>query len=138
MDLSKYDTNKAANTGRFMHLEFLGEPLYTDDKQKVGLFVKGTASAEFKGREKKLREAQLERVRLGRNGKVRGLSLADEEQRELYASLVTSYVNVTLDGKKLPESADLQTTIGLFERFRWLQEQVMAFVEDEANFLGES
>lgn len=136
MDLSKYDTSEAANRGRFMHLEFQGTPLL-EGGERVGLYVKGMSSAEFKAGEKRLRERQLERVRVNRSGKVKGIQHSDEDTRELYASLVVGYVHLSVDGKPLPEKAEMRTTLALFERFRWVYDQVVAFVDDEANFLGE-
>tara|TARA_R100001510_G_scaffold21218_1_gene18525 strand:- start:2275 stop:2712 length:438 start_codon:yes stop_codon:yes gene_type:complete len=145
MDLSKFDSTQASNVGKFLHLlhPATGAKLMTDpdgdaQPEPIGFTVKGPTSTEFKGREKRLKQKRLETVKVGRGGKIKGLQGSEEDQRELYAACVTSYINCVLDGKPMPEAADVATTVGLFERIPSFEEQVIEFVDDEANWLGES
>jgi len=133
MDLSKFDTSTASESGRFLHLEFDGEKLY-EDREPCGLRVLGPTSSTYKRIEKQLEKARMERIRIQRGGKVKGLS---GDNDELYASLVTEYVNLTLEGQPLsnPTPSDVQA---LFDRFPFIRDQVIAFVDDDANWLGES
>lgn len=141
MSLSKYDTRRASDEGRFLHLEFDGRKLLTEDDgpdgkpKQMGLMVKGSNSSDFRRREKDLQAQRQERVRLKKGGRIGGLDDMQSAQRELYAAMVTEYVNLGDEWDGLDPT--LQNTLLLFERFPWVEEQVIDFVENEANFLGE-
>lgn len=146
MDLSKFDTTKAANTGKFLHLSFSGKKLYFCDAngedikdRPIGFQVKGVASNEFKGRTAALRKERVARAQVTRSGKIKGLEGVEDEQRELYASCVTGFVNFKLDGKEMDTiSPTAPIVVAILDRFPAWEDQLVDFVTDEANWLGEN
>lgn len=139
MDLTKYDLVPASNEGRFLHLFTpLGEKLLTEDGEPIGLTVKGADSDDYKLREKKRDAARLEKVRVKRNGAISGLGGAEEDQRELHASAVVQYHNIVVDGEQWTMAPSVEQTSKLFRRFSWIERQVIEFIQDEENWLGES
>lgn len=139
MDLSKYDTTEKANKGVFLHLAFGGESLRMEGGDEIGLMVKGSTSTDFKNRLKGIQKARTERLRLKKNGRVKGLEGSDIEQRELYASAVSEYVNILVDGDDWGVApVTIARTVELFDRFGWIEDQVIEFVDDDENYLGES
>lgn len=147
MDFSKFDTTVASNTGKFLQLEIPDEhgnwrkavttPEDGSDPEPIGLMVKGPTSTEFKGREKALRSKRLEKVKVTRRGQIKGMGGSDDDQRELYAAMVTSFVKIPLDNQVLDGPAKLEEVLAFFDRFRWVEDQVVEFIDDDANWLGE-
>jgi len=55
-------------------------------------------------------------------------SLADS-----YAACTVAWVNVIVDGAELP--CTRENALALYQRFRWLANQIAEFMQDRANFL---
>ena len=136
MDLNKFDTSKLAEEGMFLQLEFNGEKLKTEAGEAIGLMVKGSTSADFKSRTRAITKARTERIRMKKNGQIKGLGKEDDENSELYASAVSGYVHIEVDGEVLTD-VSIKKTLSLFDQFGWIQDQVIEFVDDDANFVGE-
>lgn len=136
MDLIKFDTREKAEEGVFLQLEFDGVKLTTDDGEAIGLMVKGSNSGDFKNRVRGIEKARATRIRLKKNGQIKGLGKEGDENSELYASAVCGYVHIKVNDEDWTEP-NIKKTMGLFELFGWIEDQVVEFVDDDANFLGE-
>lgn len=145
MDFSKFDTKTASDRGRFLHLTSpeTGEKLYdetlTDPEtgSKVGLWIYGPTSERYKAQDKKMRDAKMERLRIKRGGRIKGLSGGEDDDRRLYASLVFKTVGIswgTLDGV---QEVDVEAVEKLFDRFPFIEDQAKDFVDEDANWMGE-
>jgi len=138
MDLSKFDLSGASEQGAFLHLSFAGEKLYTEGKEPVGLRLYGPESRRYKDAERRVKKERMDRVRVGRGGRVRGLGDTTMDERELLAAVVYEYVNIEVDGETLPAGATKDQTLALFERFGWIEDQVADLIDDDNAWLGES
>jgi len=57
----------------------------------------------------------------------------NRENLEILAELITGWAGIVVDGSEIPYTKD--NAIQLFERFKWIKEQVDEFVGDRLNFL---
>ena len=140
MDLAKFDTVKASETGAFMHLEWDGKKLYTEEepKEAVGLWLRGPDSKAARAAERKLSDDKTRRVKVGRGNRVKdfmGAEESAERETEVAAAYVIRFQNIVVDGVSW-DGQEATKTVELFQRFPWIQRQVEEFTSDEANILG--
>jgi len=135
MDLSKFDTVKAATQGAFLHLEFDGKLLY-DEKthEPVGLFCLGSDSQAYQNSKHKQQDSRIGRARIGRGGRMKNIKAeeTDYEALQLVAGVVTGLRCIESSGVPLEFSYD--NVVALFERFPWILEQADEFIHDRSNF----
>lgn len=124
MDLSRFDTKKAADEGFRLQLKDpLGQP--TD----IVIVVKGADSEQFQAAKVEALRRQAEQP------KKRGVDYEriEAELIDLLVAVTVAWENVQLDGEALACTQD--NARKLYRRFPWIREQVDAAIYDRANFI---
>jgi predicted glycosyl hydrolase (DUF1957 family) len=138
MDLGNLDFSKQAEEGAWLHLEHptTGDPLETEGSP-VRVLLLGRDSAAYRKAAHKAQDARLKAAARGAAG-ARGLTaeVLERESIRVLAACVVDWEGIVVDGEALEYSH--AAAVELLERFDWIKQQVDAFVEDRANFLGES
>lgn len=141
MDLSKYDTT-LADEGIFVHLRAPDGELITtegEDRLPVGFRVLGATSKKFKRLQKEMKAERAKNITTTRSGHIKGLEGAEEANRELYANMVVSFVNFVLEKRDYSnETPTVGMVLQIWDRFPWMENQVVDAVEDETRFMGKS
>lgn len=136
MDLSALDVKKAAGNAvvcGFRH-PVTDAPLKTDDDKPIGVSVLGADSDRYQELSRSRGNARLkETMKKGAKANITTESI-DADALAILVGVTTEVHNVVIDGKKYANSpADIRE---MYEKLPWAREQVQAFVEDRANFLG--
>lgn len=138
MDLSNLDVTPASEAGKFVALhDPAGRPIKGKDGGKVGFWVRGANSADYKRRERAMNQKRQENTQWKRGKPRIDIDAVVEDQRELTASAVFKCNGIVVDGKEWPEQPATADVVALFKRFAWIELQVSEFIADDANWLGE-
>lgn len=137
MDLSQFDTEKAAEQGALCHLvnPATNEKLYQDDKSPVGIQVHGSDSSKYRKAQRTLNNKRLENQFKKRSQKIT-MEQLEEDSLELLVAVTVGWQGIVVDGEPLEFSE--KNCRELYTRFTWIREQVDEFVTDRSNFLGNS
>ena len=129
MDLSKFDTSAANETGVSLTLvdPSTGEDLANDGK-KTKIWLVGKDSKEF--RAFKMEQANKYRQKQPTPAQNERMSI------EVLVRCTRRLENVLVDGVVLEHS--FETTFDLYKRFGFIKDQVDEFIVDNNNFLGNS
>jgi len=132
MDLTSLDTTAHAQAGADLTLDHPA----TGDPTDITITLLGADSEDFRKEKRRLEHARNSRIRRARSRRAVeevAMDTTPEENAALLASCVTGWKGMVEDGKKIPFSASAATRI--FLKYRWISEQVDAFVGDRGNFL---
>jgi len=129
LDLGNLDTVETAEKGATL------EVMHPTDNVPLGIAITlaGADSDLYQKTQNRTINKRAKRFRPGQS-----LSFTVEEQEEntlnLLATCTLGWEGVVVDGEPLPYSKE--NAKELYRRFRWLREQVDAFIGDRANFLS--
>jgi len=138
MDLTLLDTSSAADEGAELQLVSpVDETVLRDDKtgEAVSIRLLGSDSKDFMKISQKIQDKRLQK-RFSK-GKVKMTAAElDADAMELLIACTKSWKHIVIDKQPLPFN---ETNVRmLYDRFPWIREQVDTFINDRANFLGES
>lgn len=137
MELSQFDICASASEPAFLQLvnPFTNEELH-DEEGPVGLWLLGADSVEYQNVRKRHQNRRL--ARSTKKGRVEPVTVEEIQAETIEAlSFVTVGIeNLTLDGKPLEPTPHNARRI--YERFDWVREQAVEFVEDRRARLGNS
>jgi hypothetical protein len=124
MDLKKYDTITACDSGAEMELK---DPI-TGDGLDAFITLAGVDSAAF-------RKAQDDCASARIRNQVNTISIKDIRKENIYslASCTLAWRGIEEGGTPIPFSK--QAVIDLYTRYPWVFEQVNAFIGNRANYL---
>lgn len=132
MDLSNFDTTAAAQAGAKLELKAPnGDPLLQDDGAPVTITLLGRDSDVWRRAER----AALDRRVNTRKKTVQSADL-ERDALEALVAVTVGWSGIVLDGNAL--DCTPPNVRRVYERFRWVREQVDEFVGDRANFLPAS
>lgn len=137
MDLSSLSPSEDARPLHLLH-PLTEEPLYADDEAQSGpfiVYVHGSDSKVFEKVKHRIANRRIGKVDAAKN-KVRGLtaeSVAGED-REMLVACIEGW-EIVVNGEHAP--SDKETIARILDSYPWIGEQVNAFIQDRANFLGE-
>lgn len=139
MDLSKLDTVAACDEGADLELTHpITGAVLTDEKTGEAVSIKliGADSKEYQSLTHKAQTKRLNK-RLSRGGVVKMTAEElDADALELLVHCTKGWKHVLVDGKELVFNET--NARQLYTRFPWIRDQVSDFVQERANFLGES
>lgn len=142
MDLLSLDVSPTANEGRALHLLHPAErtPLFGADKGPVTITLLGKDSDVFIKAERIIRNKRMEAMKKG------GKHSAAEEDQEAWETLARcttgwqgipqGWIDGTADAS--PAEFSYASAVKLYQRMRWVKEQVDEFVGTRENFLKAS
>lgn len=142
MELSKLDgeLNLAAAAEKGAVLELMDprtnetEPLLDDDGKPVTITLLGSDSATY---QRAFAEAMKSRkmLKVKRGGVQIDFEQTERDQIDLLAACTTAW-DFTKNGE--PYACTRANAAQLYTKQKWIRDQVRAFVDDRANFLGEA
>lgn len=146
MGLEKLATRKTSSNAVPLHVKFDGEKQYEGSPEDVAakskpvrIFLIGQDSAEYSAVRQKLSNKALNKMaKAGGPGKKGAVSAEqlEEDKLELAVAATKNWENVVWEGQTLPFSPENVRKV--YQECPWLLEQVEEFVNDRANFLGNS
>lgn len=133
-DLSSLDTSKIADEGAKLHLRHpvTDKPLYVDGDslRPITITLLGADGDRFNESRREIIDQRLAKAQDQRRPDLR---LAEDAAIEHLASITVDFENIFLDGK--PVNFSTANARKLYERLKWVREQVERFVHNRANFL---
>lgn len=105
-----------------------GEPLLGDDGENVFIELYGKDSDQYRKAQRSISDRRLK----SRSGSMTAERL-EAEANEVLAHCVADW-NIVVGGE-VPECT-FKNARDMFNRFKWLKEQVDEFIAERANFLG--
>jgi hypothetical protein len=131
VDLSDFDLAKGAESGADLALRnpVTDEPLLTEDGAQITIRLVGMDSGAYRRALHQIQNRKLGRLT---RGKSPSMELVERDELELLAACTVGWSGVVVDGAPLEFSA--QNAVSLYERFRWIKEQVDAYIGDRENF----
>ena len=125
MDLKQFDVAATAEKGVYLVLE---HPV-TGEELDAKIKLIGRDSSRFRN---KMRDIAQKAAAAGKKRKTVDLEKADREGAELLAACTLGWVGIEEEGKPVPFSE--AEAVRLYTDYRWIREQVDAFIADRANF----
>lgn len=107
------------------------EPLLTDKKEKVGIYVYGTASEQYRDA-----VSAMQRRALARGKKQVSVEVMKDEAVALLVAVSEKALNLEYAGKPV-NSPESFRSLYADPQFSWLKEQVDTAVGETANFLAQ-
>jgi hypothetical protein len=135
MDLTKLDTRRASDEGARLHLVWEGRPLMDGD-QPVTITVLGQDSKIYEREHHRITGQRIGSRRRALNGSPEVSEKAEQEAIDLLAACTVSWENIALNGS--PLECTWQNARDLYMQFKWIREQVDAFIHDRSEYLGKS
>lgn len=113
----------------------LVNPVNNTPIEGVTITLMGADSKEYQALRRKLQNARLRNVTS--RGKMRVTSEEiEDEALQLIVAATKGWTGVVIEGVEQPFT--MENAKSLFTRFPWIREQVDEFINDRANFLGNS
>lgn len=127
MDLAQYDITEKAERGADLVLAHpvTGEPL------DAVITLVGHDSAAYRN---KLRDFAQQQISKGKGKPKLDLDASEKQAAELLAACTIGWSNIDEGGKAIPFSRE--ACIDVYRKYRWIREQVDAFVGDRGNFFA--
>lgn len=140
MKLSQFTANRAETATLHVEDPVSGEPLYNDPEAKehpVRITLLGIDSDKYKSVQRRLTDQKLARqLKQGRKFRLNAADL-ETDQLELLVACTVKWEGLTDDSGQALECLPVNVR-AFYAGCDWLREQVSAFVNDRANFLGNS
>lgn len=135
-DLSKLSSAESAEQGAVMEVRHpeTGEPLMAEDGSPVTITLAGEDSSAYR---RALHASQNRRFQRGNLAKIKAEELHNDNL-EILAACTLAWSNLAYAGEELPCTKHNALRLYRDEGFRWLVEQVDAFVKDRSHFLPKS
>lgn len=137
MDLNKYDSKAAATKGAFLHLEYEGKKLMTEEGEPIGMTMLGSDSPEYQQHMYKQSDARIAKASVTRRGRIKNVKTEATAQDgiELNARVTTELHHIVVEDVEI--ECTFENVVKLLNRFPWISEQADDFVNERSNFLGE-
>src|SRR5262245_42075614 len=135
MDLSSYDTTgKEEPRGKLNLIDLDGKPMIDEDSgEPVTITLVGLDSKEYIQAVQDNQTRRLNAARNRRNVKITGSDL-DNDALAVQIACTKDWSHIIWQGKEL-ECIPANVRM-VYERLRFIRDQVAEFIEDRANFLG--
>lgn len=131
MDLKNLNTTTSGETGAWLHLRHpsTDELLFSDDKEKKPMRIElcGADSKRF-------RKINAQLVRKMQGKKKQTSDDIEDGVTEQLVGVTLGWQNIIMDGKEV--IFDQLAANDIYSEYRWIREQVAAFVSDRSNFLA--
>jgi hypothetical protein len=129
LDLATFDTKTKAEQGETLVLRHpeTFEPMKEEDGAEIWIRLAGPESTYYQTASRASTNRRLQRRQFR--------ATADElehERIELLAACTLAWSGIVVHGERL--GCSTETAKRLYREFRWLREQVDAFIEDRGNF----
>lgn len=135
LDLSDFDVDEKKIDGVAMTLEnpVTNEPFVDKDSgEPLTITLVGQDSAEFKRKQHEINRRMVA-AQAGRGRPKVDLEAMEENSLDLLVACTKGWSHIGLDGKELEcVPANVRA---VYQRFKWIREQVDAFVGNRAHFL---
>jgi len=129
-DLSNLNTTDSGDTGAKLHLRHPGtdELLYADDAETKPVEIKLCGSDS-----KRFRKINAQLVRRMQGKKKQTNDDVENGVTEQLVGVTLGWQNLIMNGQE--QVFDQETATNIYNEYRWIREQVAAFVADRSNFL---
>lgn len=137
MDLKSYDITAQAEAGADLELMLPNGTAVIDEKTKRPVTIKllGVDSRKYQDLMHKVANRRMSRRAKSRKA-LTSSEEVDSDQLELLVKMTVDWFGLVLDGKPLEFTEENVRMV--YTQFAWIREQAEDFIQDRANYLGES
>lgn len=131
-DLADLDTKKTSEEGRILKLRHPStKEILTHGGKEFSIVLRGSDSDEYNRVFKKNMRKQMQLAK--KNGNIVDADVSESATTDMLVSMTVGWTGIYLNGAELQFSKEAATK--LYTDYRWIREQVDAFIHDRSNFI---
>lgn len=131
-DLADLDTKKTSEEGRILKLRHPStKEILTHGGKEFSIVLRGSDSDEYNRVFKKNMRKQMQLAK--KNGNVVDADVSESATTDMLVSMTVGWSGIYLNGAELQFSKEAAAK--LYTDYRWIREQVDAFIHDRSNFI---